>query len=401
MKVIAPKLFLDGVELSDPSAPQVAPIFDDLLATQIHQIEILRGAQGLAYGADAGGVIIVSSDAKRQGLSGSVNAQAGRYDSQLLNADIAFGNKQGGIYLAATDFSTDGFNATKSDQSGERDGYENTTLHLNGHFNINQNTSVKLVIRDVDGKNQYDGCFDNITFAATDNCETDSSNQTVRLSGQYITDQQSHELGLAKTEVERRFINNGEFGFANEGQIEKADYVGSIESDTLRVVFGADIEKQQIENGGSRYQRAVFTELQSELNDSLFVNAGLRYDDNETFGSHTSIRLGAAYLIELANEGAIKFKSTYGTGFRAPSLFEQSYNDGPFAFGDAAGLQLKEESSEGFDLGLEYYDTNGLVAEVVAFNQSIEDEIVFDNVSFQGYLQGSGTSKSKGAGIVG
>ncbi len=57
---------------------------------------------------------------------------------------------------------------------------------------------------------------------------------------------------------------------------------------------------------------------------------------------------------------------------------------------------MTEESSEGFDIGLEYDAANGLHLEVTYFDQEIEDEIFFDLVNFSGYLQSTGTSTSKG-----
>ena len=61
-----------------------------------------------------------------------------------------------------------------------------------------------------------------------------------------------------------------------------------------------------------------------------------------------------------AGAGTVKFKSSYGTGFRAPSLYEISYNNSFFAFPPASDTELKEEKSRGFDLGVEYYGENGL-----------------------------------------
>jgi vitamin B12 transporter len=128
----------------------------------------------------------------------------------------------------------------------------------------------------------------------------------------------------------------------------------------------------------------------------LFVSLGARYDDNDDFGSHTSTRLSAAYVQDLGSERSIKYRTSIGTGFRAPSLYEIKYNTGPNSFLPAAGLALTEESSEGFDVGLEYAAANGLHLEVTYFDQQIEDEIFFDLVNFSGYLQSTGTSTSKG-----
>lgn len=391
------KLFIDGVPLSDPSAPQVAPIFDDILSNHIESIEILRGSQGLAYGADAGGIISINTHSSDDGFHGSVGALTGRYNTTLVNADLAFGNKRGGIFLAAADLNTDGFNAQTVDVDGDADGYENTSLHLKGQIHLTSNLSAKIVLRQVDGENEYDGCFDNVTFAPIHACKSQSQNTTSRLSVDYQTDFQSHSVGIAKTDVKRDFFSNEQFSYASEGETEKFDYVGRFENDNQRVVYGVDIEKQRIiASNLERYQRGAFAEYQHSWQQSLYVNIGLRHDDNDTFGSENSIRLGGAYLLPLSSQHTVKLKSTYGTGFRAPSLYEQDYNDGPFAYGDAAGLQLKQEQSKGFDFGAEFYSNSGLSAELVVFKQTIENEIFYDLVGYQGYLQGSGQSRSKG-----
>jgi vitamin B12 transporter len=87
---------------------------------------------------------------------------------------------------------------------------------------------------------------------------------------------------------------------------------------------------------------------------------------------------------------------SYGTGFRAPSLYEIAYNRGPFAFPPASSTELRDETSRGYDFGIEYDAKNGLHLEATYFDQKIADEIYFDLVGFTGYLQGSGTSASKG-----
>jgi vitamin B12 transporter len=130
------------------------------------------------------------------------------------------------------------------------------------------------------------------------------------------------------------------------------------------------------------------------------VTAGARYDDNDDFGSHTSARVTGAYTQDLGGGSSIKYRASAGTGFRAPSLFEVSYNDRPFGvLPDAAATPLLEETSRGYDVGIEYAAASGLQLEATYFDQRIEDAIVysFDSATFDdGYLQSSGTSTSKG-----
>ncbi len=392
------KLFIDGVELSDPSAPQVAPQFDDVLSGQVQRIEVLRGTQGLAYGADAGGIVSIYTKDAEKGLNLRGAASLSRYDTRSLSANISAAGETGSIYLGATDISSDGFNAQTADTSNEADGYDNTSVHLKAKLKLSNKISASFVIRDLDAQNEYDSCFDS-SFAQVNDCYTDTQNTTARASVDYVDAVQSHSISVSHTDVERQFFSSQAFSFANKGSIDKLDYLGSRKTENQQFVFGVDGKREEIDGSDSkRTQRGIFGEWISRLTESLSINLGARYDDNDTFGSHLSYRLGFAHLTEIDNQGVVKFKGSYGTGFRAPSLFEQNYNDGPFAFGDAAGLQLNEEQSEGADIGVEYQSNYGLIAELVLFKQTIEDEIFF-GTGFEGYLQNDGDSHSEGVEV--
>ncbi|GAB2692701.1 TonB-dependent receptor plug domain-containing protein [Aliiglaciecola aliphaticivorans] len=390
------KLYIDDVELSDTSSPQVAPIFDDVLINQLSRIEILRGTQGLSYGADAGGIISLYSKQPVKGFEASGTLAAGSFDTQIFNADIAAGNNSGSFFLSASKVESDGFNAKTSDDSGEKDAYDNQTVHFKGQLALTENIAASVVFRNVDAENQYDGCYDNATFALINSCTTEAEQQTVRGALSYQGSHSQHQLAYNKTDVDRDFFNNGEYGFSNSGSIDKFEYLGSLNWQQHDLVFGLEKETQEIENSDlSRDQKSLFVEWLGQFDNQLAFNLGYRFDDNDTFGKHNSVRLGAVKVLPF-DFADVKFKTTYGTGFRAPSIYEQSYNDGPYAYGEAAGLQLAEENSEGLDLGVVIDTKNGLNAEMVFFKQYIENEIVFDLASYQGYLQSSGKSKSKG-----
>jgi vitamin B12 transporter len=390
------KVYIDGVELSDPTAPQVTPIFDDILTHFIDRVEILRGPQGLMYGADAGGVVSITTKQSEQGLQTTINAETGSYSSHMINADLGYANKNGHIYLAAAEYETDGFNAQTADVSNEKDGYQNTTLHFNSGININETLLVNLVIRRVSSDNEYDGCYDNVNFALIYECTTDSENQTARLSLQYNQDKSHHNLAYAETDVERQFYSNEQFSFGSEGNISKFEYNGFYGSAQQKLIWGLDNEIQQLLGSGEeREQTGLYLEYQKAWSEQLFITAGMRHDNNDTFGTHNSYRISAAYLIPLLKQQSLKLKSTYGTGFRAPSLYEQAYNDGDFAYGNAAGLQLKEEDSRGFDIGFDYINKIQSLS-LVFFKQSISNEIYFDSLTYTGYLQNNLSSESKG-----
>ncbi len=388
----------DGMELSDPTGTQVGPQAQHLLASEdISRVEILRGPQGLMYGADAGGVINLFTPQGEGDLSGQLSAEAGRYGTQQVHGNVGGGNEQMDFYLSATDVQSDGFNARSSDTVlQDEDGYDNTTLHGKFGWDVSEALRLQVVVRDVDADVEYDNCG----FPTGHDCTSEYEQTSWRASADYQGESFTHSLAYSNSDISRDSFTAGLPAFSTNGDIERLEYLGSTDFFSgFTLVYGADFEQEDIVSSSGtsmeRDQQGYFVEYQVSPLDALFVTAGVRYDDNDDFGEHISYRFTSAYLQDLSG-GTLKYHGSYGTGFRAPSLSELAYNDGPWAWGPAAGLALDEETSKGFDLGVSYYADSGLELGAVYFNQRIEDEIYFDLINFYGYLQAKGDSKSSG-----
>ena len=81
-------LFLvDGIRISDPSAPDGSAVLGDLLVNNISRIEILRGPQSTLYGSDAiGGVVnVITQRGGTQPLQGTLEGDGGTYGTYRLN----------------------------------------------------------------------------------------------------------------------------------------------------------------------------------------------------------------------------------------------------------------------------------------------------------------------------
>jgi vitamin B12 transporter len=393
-------VLLDGIDISDTSGPQVSPRFEQLLSSGIQRVEILRGPQGLMYGADAGGVVNISTIAPTEGFGGEVSAEGGRYGTSQVAGNLGGGNETVDFNLSAADFQTDGFNARTTDSVlRDDDGYDNTTFHARVGYNASDNLRLALVGRSVEGKNRFDDCYTVDTFEPTDSCSDKYDQQAWRIAADYELGRFSHQLSYNDNDTDHKFYSAGQSSFRAKGELQRSGYLGSFTTgDSLRLVYGVDLESESIDDGSvdeNRNQNGYYFEYQGSFGDSLFVTAGTRLDDNDDFGNHTSYRVSGAYLIPVgANE--IKLKGAYGTGFRAPSLYEIAYNNGSFAYPPAAGTELQEEKSKGYDLGLSWQAKGGLYLEAVYFDQQIEDEIYFDLAGFSGYLQASGDTDSSG-----
>ena len=383
---------LDGVRIQDPSGPQIATSFEHLLSDGIGRLEVLRGPQGLAFGADAGGVINISSRSASEGFSASADAQTGRYGTNQLAANFAGRSGSFDYFLAATDFETDGFNSRNSDNTlMDADGYKNTSLHARLGIDITESFRVQLVRRDIDGRNEFDGCF---TSTRVEDCSGSNDVSATRLEAEYKGAAFSHSLSYSSTDSDRENFAAGASSFTAAGKLDRWEYIGTAtELQGFDLVYGADQEKAS-NNGKGRDNTGVFLEYLSDFSDVVFFTAGVRHDDNEDFGTNTNYRVSAAYLSDLG-EGTLKFKTALGTGFRAPSPFEIAYNAGPFAFPPAAGIALQQEESEGWEIGVEYF-THTMRLEAVYFDQNVENAIFFDLASFSGYLQDVGQANSHG-----
>jgi vitamin B12 transporter len=398
-------LVIDGVKALDPSAPQVAPSFDSLLTTSdLERIEVLRGPQGFIYGADAGGVVNVITKRGADALGGQLGLEYGDYSTRKLDAALSGGSAGGDYYFSVADYETDGFNARTADTVlQDDDGAENTTMHAKLGWNVAESLRLQLVARDIEGQAAYDGCFSPATFATLHDCSTTMDQQIYKLSAEHSTGAASNTFGFSTIDVVRDDFAEGARSFGSDGEIERVEYTGSYKaSKAATFVYGLDFQAEKLiddDGPSSRDQKGYYLEYQGALGNAFFLSLGARYDDNDAFGSHTSGRLSLAYVQDLGSGSSVKYRASVGTGFRAPSLYELAYNTGPFAAPPAAGLALTEESSQGYDVGIEY-DAANVHFELTYFDQEIDDEVFFDLVNFSGYLQSAGISTSKGVEVA-
>ena len=388
---------IDGIRLSDPANTQIAPQFEHLLSSGIGRVEVLRGPQGLGYGADAGGVVALMTPQTGNGVQTAVEMQSGSYGTQQKVATITGGHKRGDFFASISDVSTDGFNVRSNDNLlRDNDGYDNTTLHARAGLDLDDAWRVEIAHRQVDGDSQFDDCG----FGVVEHhCDARYNLAASRASVNYRGTRYSHSVSFSTTDAERDSLARGVSGFFTESSLRRWEYIGSVKGTSgVDLVFGADHEHATMPER-QRSNDGYFIEALSELADSWYVTAGVRYDDNDDFGHNTSYRFSTAYLVDLA-AGTLKLKGSAGTGFRAPSLYEIAYNRGPFSYAPAAQGSLQQEKSRGVETGIEYSANNGWQFEAVYFQQQVDDAIIFDLDNYSGYLQEFGESDSHGVELA-
>ena len=147
------------------------------------------------------------------------------------------------------------------------------------------------------------------------------------------------------------------------------------------------------EVNADRHNYAVYAGLEADLTDKFSAGLTGRYEDYSDFGDKFSGKLSARY----AFTDKVALRATASTGFRAPSLAQQSYQavtssitdgvfyeKGTFPANSAAAralgsAPLKAESSTSYSAGLVLQPVDRLYVTVDAYQIDIDDRIILSS----------------------
>ncbi|HSM75871.1 MAG TPA: TonB-dependent receptor, partial [Desulfobacterales bacterium] len=188
-----------------------------------------------------------------------------------------------------------------------------------------------------------------------------------------------------------------------QGRTTEAGWQGSLmlgEINTLSLGYTYFEEKLE-ENASDQKEADINSYWVSDqlflLDDRLVVVGGIRVDDHSRFGTETTWQVAPSYL---SKKTGTTLKASYGTGFRAPSLYEL-FAEPIEAFGFGGGNEdLDAEKSRGWDAGFEHRLLAGKVkfgATYFATRYRDKIEFVYDPARDDfTYKNLDGTTKTQG-----
>jgi len=387
-------LFLvDGIRFNDPNTDYQVSLGGMTLGAS-DQLEVSHGPQSTLYGGEAvGGVVALRNQRGSGAASATVSAEAG-----------SFGTVQGAVSAQAGDarraytFSASGGH-TDNERPNNRFDSANYALRLDRQ--VTKDVAVGATWRGFLGR--YGSPGPAIGFGANDpDNEERESNQLATVFAEL-----AHAPGLTSHVVlggqDRRFVSDdgtGETVVTNRRAV--LDWQSTyVPNEQHRITGGLTAEANHTRNNGfgSINERqsllAFFAQDEWTPVEHLYLTAGLRRDDFDSFGRATTGRATAAWL---THNSRLKLRASYGTGFRAPSFLDL-YGQSLFFVGNP---NLKAEKARGWDAGVDYYLAgNRGTLSATWFQTELNSLITFDASVFPFTVINTERARTRGLELAG
>jgi len=380
-------VLIDGVRVNDPSGPTRDAYIAGIDLANVSRIEIVRGPQSSLYGADAiAGVINVITKQAEEGVSGSLSVEAGSYETYRATAGLA--SRQGNVSGAASVsyLDSEGFSSANERFAGndEADGFENLTASARVSLEPSDSVSLGASVRYVEWENEYDAGAGPGADADANVADTEQVlvGLDAKLGAADATWQQTVNAQFSM--FERTFEDS--WGMSTfDGENWEAEWRHNLaigDSHLVSAGVGYRDESAETDDMASISADNIGVFIQDHFScGALDIVEGLRYDDHEVSGGELTYRLAPSYRIAKSDT---RLKASFGTGYKAPSLF-QLYAPAS-AWGNVGNADLDAETSMGWDVGIEQSVVDGVLdVGVTYFASDVEDQIEFmdgyENVS--------------------
>ncbi len=372
-------VLIDGMRIGSATTGSTA--FANLPLAQIGRIEILRGPATSLYGQDAvGGVIQIFT---KQGTgSPQFNAAVGygSYNTEKVAAGFSGSVEKTQFSLAVSQMHTNGFSALKSSGSidKDKDAYRNLAVSASLSRSISEGHDLGLQILSSDGRNHYDsgfntyGNYDDMSAVSyslfSKNQMTANWKSSLRI-GQGTDDDNSHfadgAFGVSQYKTKQKQLS---------WQNEIALSLGSLNLAYDRLEQKLISNSNPVFNQTKRNSDGFLMAYLATINDHS-VQANLRNDRSNQFGSHATGSLGYGYKLT----SNWRITGSYGTAFKAPTFNDLYYPDD--GWGPYSDPNLKSEKSKNFEASLRYQGNDNELSATL-YNNKIANFIALDQNYF-------------------
>ena len=369
-------VLIDGIRIQ--SATVGTTTFENLPASQIDRIEILRGPASSLYGQDAiGGVIQIFTKKGIEGFKPYASLGFGSYDTKTGEAGVRgkVNDTSYALNLSASDIG--GFSAVNSrdDNIDDNDAYRNLSVSLNLSQKLAEGHEIGLQFFNSDGTSRYDNFFNFSNFPS----KLKLQQQTAALyaKNQWLDFWKSTlRVGFSKDKL-KNYDQSFFPGFSRfdteQTQINwQNDFTLPIGSLTLMYDRLEDeVKSSDVFTTNSRTNEGYVASYLANIG-AHSLHTSLREDHNSQFGSNLTGGIGYGFSF---NE-QWRASASYGSAFKAPTFNDLYYpfTDFGFGFSYAGNPNLKPEKSDNIEASLKFQDSDSL-ASVTIYQNKVRDLI--------------------------
>ncbi|TDO89382.1 outer membrane receptor for ferrienterochelin and colicins [Halanaerobium saccharolyticum] len=336
-----------------------------ILLSNLKKVEVLKGPASAVYGANAlGGVvnIITKKGSDIEGLNLEFGMGSFATYKTALNYGITLANSE--VMITAETLNSDGFR-NDPDNSGV-DQY-NFSTKINYYLNQNDEFIFDIISNNSDKE-----------IPGSVNMQSPNANQEDKMENYRLTYKKNEENYDLRTSI---YYNNQETNYNNPdvyvNNTHLKEKIGFELNNTLyyennTLTYGLEVTNDELDSSQlpeiyDATNKAIFLENSYTKLENLKINIGIRYDNNEDYGSETNPRISLLYRVN--NNNNLFF--SYGEAYRAPT-FDELYWDELWLEGNP---NLVPEKSKNYEIGIKS-ELNNSKMEAVLFKSELENEIV-------------------------
>lgn len=378
-------VLVDGIEVGSVTAGQTS--WEFLPVSEIERIEIVRGPRTTLYGSEAiGGVIQIFTRKGKGPTRPRVALGAGSHTTSEVSTGLSGGTGDNWFNLNLTRFRTEGIDAREPAivfgaplNEPDDDGYNNDAFSARFGHRFSNGNELEVHGLQADGNTEFDATVGNGN-------EDDFTQQVVGVKYRVRPTSRWNVLVEAGRSLdERRSFRDGStaesqfnseirsFNWQNDLTFG-SDHIVTIgtdfRDDRASGKFDPAINSPPDFKKRSRDDLGVFGQYQGNF-DKHDILIGLREDDNEQFGHHTTGNIAWGYDIGKPT----RLIASYGTAFRAPTFNDLFFPDF-FGF-PTSNPNLEPEKSKSLEVDLRGNHAYG-TWNVRAYRTEIRDLIALD-----------------------
>jgi len=360
-------VLIDGVRVS--SANTGAYPWEQLPASQVERIEIVRGPRGSLYGSDAiGGVIQVFT---RGNPAAHARATAGSFGTAEIEGGLGYRGERSRLSVNAGYRNVDGYSAQNPNGFSyhpDDDGFEGASLGIKGSAEASYG-GWQYTLLATDSRSEFDQGHSDAqqTIVSLGFLGNVSTAWDYQLLAGYIRDDLLTDFGFFTTDFSSQRYD---LSWQNQLQLQSGGELS----------FGLDFYSERgtaVDSWAQDRHNTGLFGMYDQAVGRMHLQLGGRLDENSLFGRKATGQFALGFDLG----ASWQLTGSFGSAFRGPNLSEQF---SPGVGGLFAGNpDLDPESSTSAEFGLRWQGTASGQLSVAAYRTDVKDLIAYNGELFQ------------------